>query len=183
MNLGERLSIFAVSFSSVLYPKISSTNSEADRNRITSIVSRNVFLITIIMAVVAFVLSDFIVNLIFSKDYTESPLLLRIMLPGFALLAVEKVLSNDIAGRGRPDLNMWLSVYNVIFNVILNLFMVPKYGVIGAAISTTITYLFSFLLKIGIFKRLTGENYLNFLLIKKSDFLVYKSLLQKIKSR
>ncbi|WNB92691.1 flippase [Bacillus sp. NEB1478] len=183
MNLGERLSIFAVSFSSVLYPKISSTNSEADRNRITSIVSRNVFLITILMALVAFVLSDFIVYTIFSTEYKETPLLLKIMLPGFALLAVEKVLSNDIAGRGRPDLNMWLSIYNVVFNVILNLFMVPKYGVTGAAISTTITYLFSFLLKIGIFKRLTGEHYLNFLIVKKSDFLFYKSLLQKIRSR
>lgn len=183
MNLGERLSIFAVSFSSVLYPKISSTNSEVDRNRITSIVSRNVFLITIIMAMVAFVLSDFIVYTIFNKSFTETPLLLKIMLPGFALLAVEKVLSNDIAGRGKPELNMWLSIYNVIFNVILNLFMVPAFGVIGAAISTTITYFFSFILKIIIFKRLTGEGYLNFLLVKKSDFLIYKTLLQKLRAR
>jgi O-antigen/teichoic acid export membrane protein len=183
MNLGERLSIFAVSFSSVLYPKISSTNSEADRNRITSIVSRNVFLITILMAMVAFVLSDFIVYMIFNKSFTETPLLLKIMLPGFALLAVEKVLSNDIAGRGRPELNMWLSIYNVLFNVILNLFMVPAFGVIGAAVSTTITYFFSFILKIIIFKRLTGEGYLNFLVVKKSDFLFYKTLFKKIRAR
>jgi O-antigen/teichoic acid export membrane protein len=183
MNLGERISIFATSFSSVLYPKISSTNSEADRNRVTSIVSRNVFLITILMAMVAFVLSDFIVYTIFNKSYTETPLLLKIMLPGFALLAVEKVLSNDIAGRGRPELNMWLSIYNVVFNVILNLFMVPEFGVVGAAISTTITYFFSFILKIIIFKRLTGEGYLNFLVVKKSDFLFYKTLLQKIRAR
>jgi O-antigen/teichoic acid export membrane protein len=183
MNLGERISIFATSFSSVLYPKISSTNSEADRNRVTSIVSRNVLLITILMAMVAFVLSDFIVYTIFNKSFTETPLLLKIMLPGFALLAVEKVLSNDIAGRGRPELNMWLSIYNVVFNVILNLFMVPKFGVVGAAISTTITYFFSFILKIIIFKRLTGEGYLNFLVVKKSDFLFYKTLLQKIRAR
>jgi O-antigen/teichoic acid export membrane protein len=183
MNLGERISIFATSFSSVLYPKISSTNSEADRNRVTSIVSRNVFLITILMAMVAFVLSDFIVYTIFNKSFTETPLLLKIMLPGFALLAVEKVLSNDIAGRGRPELNMWLSIYNVVFNVILNLFMVPKFGVVGAAVSTTITYFFSFILKIIIFKRLTGEGYLNFLVVKKSDFLFYKTLLQKIRAR
>jgi O-antigen/teichoic acid export membrane protein len=183
MNLGERISIFATSFSSVLYPKISSTNSEADRNRVTSIVSRNVLLITILMAMVAFVLSDFIVYTIFNKSFTETPLLLKIMLPGFALLAVEKVLSNDIAGRGRPELNMWLSIYNVVFNVILNLFMVPKFGVVGAAISTTITYFFSFILKIIIFKRLTGEGYLNFLVVKKSDFLFYKSLFNKIRAR
>ncbi|MBY6037088.1 flippase [Fictibacillus nanhaiensis] len=183
MNLGERLSIFAVSFSSVLYPKISSTNSEADRNRITSIVSRNVFLITILMAATVFFMTDFIVFTIFNEGYVETPLLLKIMLPGFALLAVEKVLSNDIAGRGRPELNMWLSIYNVIFNVILNLFMVPKFGVTGAAVSTTITYFFSFILKIVIFKRLTGESYSNFLLIKKSDFLIYKTLLQKIRAR
>jgi O-antigen/teichoic acid export membrane protein len=182
MNIGERLSIFAVSISSVLYPKIASTADEGGRNRITSIVSRNIMAVTILVALFGIPVAPLIISLL-GSDFSDSVLLLQVILPGIALLAVEKILSNDIAGRGKPELNMYLSIFNVIFNVIINIILIPKYGVIGAAYSTTITYTVSFLVKIMIFKSVSGQAYSNFLLLKRSDLQFYMNTFKKIQGK
>jgi O-antigen/teichoic acid export membrane protein len=181
MNVSERMSIFAVSFSSVLYPKIASVNTEEQRNRITSLVSRNVFAITILVSIAAFFLADFVIVSFFGQEYEKSALLLKILIPGLALLSVEKILSNDIAGRGRPEINMYLSIFNVLFNVLLNFLLIPRYELIGAASATTITYFVSFLVKIIIFHKVTGEPFHRFIVWKKNDLLLYKDIIRKLK--
>jgi O-antigen/teichoic acid export membrane protein len=182
MNIGERLSIFAVSISSVLYPKIASTADEGGRNRITSIVSRSIMAVTVLVALIGIPVAPLIISLL-GADFSGSILLLQVILPGIALLAVEKVLSNDIAGRGKPELNMYLSIFNVIFNIVINIIFIPKYGVIGAAYATTITYTVSFLVKIMIFKYVSGQAYSNFLILKRSDFDFYLNTFKKIKGK
>lgn len=98
------------------------------------------------------------------------------------LLSVEKILSNDIAGRGKPELNMYLSIFNVLFNLSLNVVLIPKYGLNGA-LSATITYFVSFVVKIFLYKKVTNEPYHRFLLVKKSDLRLYKNVIRKLKLR
>lgn len=183
MNIGERLTIFAASFSNVLYPKVASCESEEERNRLTSVVSRNILALSVSLAIIgALVAKDLIVYL-FGGEYRESAGLLQIMLPGIAFLSVEKILSNDIAGRGKPELNMYLSIFNVGFNFILNVFLIPKHGLAGAALAATITYFVSFICKAFMFRIVTKEPFHRFLLIKKEDIRLYKRAAMKVKLR
>ncbi|TLS38493.1 flippase [Pseudalkalibacillus caeni] len=181
VNIGERLSIFAQSISSVLLPKISSLKDDLERNQLTSIISRNVLAFILIGSLSVFFLSDFVIDLLFDPRYEESSPLLKLLLPGIAVLSVEKILSNDIAARGKPELNMYVSFFNVPFNVVLNVILIPQIGVSGAAIATSVTYIISFIIKIAIFKKVTGEDYANFLFIQKSDFAFYKRLYNQVK--
>lgn len=96
---------------------------------------------------------------------------MKILLPGIALLAVEKILSNDIAARGKPEINMYVSIFNVIFSTILNVFLIPMYGATGAAIATSISYSLSFIIKAVFFKRVTGEALISFFYLKGKIFL------------
>ncbi|WP_026679207.1 flippase [Fictibacillus gelatini] len=180
MNIAERLAIFAASFSSVLYPKIASFDTEEERNRLTSIVSRNMMAVSIGLTIVGLCVPTEWIVLLFGGKYTESATLLRILLPGIALLSVEKILSNDIAGRGKPELNMYLSVFNVLLNVLLNVWLIPLIGLKGAALSATLTYAVSFAIKVIIFKQVAGEPIARFLLINRADFRIYKRLISKL---
>ncbi|WP_257350245.1 flippase [Pseudalkalibacillus decolorationis] len=183
VNIGERLSIFAQSLSSVLLPRIASVNNDIDRNRVTAILTRNFLVFIVLISLSIFLFADILIDVFFSEDYEESSLLLRWLLPGIAALSVEKLLSNDIAGRGKPELNMYVSIFNVLFNIGLNLYMIPTYGVVGAAASTTLTYLQSLVIKVFLYKKVTNERYHNFLLIQKKDIYLYTRILKQLKVR
>lgn len=183
VNVGERLSIFSQSISQVLLPRISSSNAEEDRNKISSMVSRIIMAFVILLSLFVFITSDLIFKVFFGEEYGGSSIVLKLLLPGLTVLAVEKILSNDLAGRGKPELNMYVSFFNVGFNVLLNLLLIPRYGVKGAAIASTVTYTMSFLIKVIIFKKVTKQRIRNFLVLKKEDLFLAKTVLNHLKTR
>jgi O-antigen/teichoic acid export membrane protein len=179
VNVGERLSVFSQSISSVLLPRVAAEENEEVKNNLTSLVSRTLLLLIVLVSFVLFLLSDLIFTIFFGEQYNQSSLILKVLLPGLTLLAVEKLLSNDLAGRGKPELNMYVSFFNVIFNVCLNLFFIPKFGALGAGISSTLTYITSFVIKVVIFRRETGQSISSLLIIKKQDLQLYKNVFRK----
>ncbi|MGG1630942.1 flippase [Rossellomorea sp. NRS-1567] len=180
VNIGERLSIFSQSISSVLLPRISSSKETLDRNRITALVTRIMTLFMILLGCAVFVLSDFIFDVILNNEYESSSLMLQLLIPGIVVLAVEKLLSNDLAGRGKPELNMYVSIFNVVLNVILNLILIPSIGIKGAAIASSITYILSFMIKVIIYSRETKVKPLELLVLKKSDVLLLSGTVKKL---
>jgi O-antigen/teichoic acid export membrane protein len=180
LNLGEKLSVFTQSISSVLLPRIASMGTEEERNQLTSIVSRFTMVFMLVLSIVIFFIIDFLAPVL-GHEYKETPFFLKILLPGISLLAVEKLLSNDLAARGKPEINMNVSIFNVIFSTILNIILIPEYGATGAAIATSISYSLSFIIKAVIFKKVTGEPFAKFLLFKREDVLLVKRLLLRQK--
>lgn len=180
LNLGEKLSVFTQSISSVLLPRIASMETEEERNQLTSIVSRFTMVFMLVLSIVIFFIIDFLAPVL-GHEYKETPFFLKILLPGISLLAVEKLLSNDLAARGKPEINMNVSIFNVIFSTILNIILIPIYGATGAAIATSISYSLSFIIKAVIFKKVTGEPFSKFLLFKREDVLLVKRLLLRQK--
>lgn len=179
VNYGEKLSIFSQSISSVLLPRIASMSNESDKNFITSIICKNMLVFIAILSLLVFFLSDFIFKLLFGNDYPlyiDSVKVLNILLPGLAVLSIEKLLSNDLAARGKPEFNMYVAFVNVILNISLSFVMIPKYGVVGAAVATSITYIISFILKIIIFSRYTKQSIFTLLVINKNDLKLYRKL-------
>ncbi|MBM4760893.1 flippase [Bacillus sp. B15-48] len=178
LNLGEKLSVFTQSISSVLLPRIASMGTTEERNKLTSIVSRITLIFMIMFAVIVFFIIDFITPIL-GNDYVETPFLLKILLPGITLLAVEKILSNDIAARGKPEINLYVSIFNVIISIGLNLLLIPKYQAVGAAIATSISYSLSFVIKAFVFSWISGEYFTHFLVIKKEDIQLISNLLKR----
>ncbi|MGG3467859.1 flippase [Neobacillus pocheonensis] len=183
VNLGERLSIFSQSFSQVLLPRIASSDIEEDRNKITSMLSRFILVLVIAVSILIILFSDFVIHLFLDQEYMKSSLLLKLLLPGLTVLTVEKILSNDLAGRGMPELNMYVSFVNVVLNVVLNLIFIPAIGVTGAAISSSITYFVSFIIKSFIYKSVTKQKFSDFLLIKKEDIALLLKIYRRFRYR
>lgn len=51
-----------------------------------------------------------------------------------------RVFGNDIAGRGRPILNTYVSVGAIATNIVLNVVWIPRYEIAGAALASTVSY-------------------------------------------
>jgi O-antigen/teichoic acid export membrane protein len=183
VGIGEKLSIFSQSFSQVLLPRIASSDLEEDRNQITSMLSRFILVLVISVSILIILFSDYVFNLFHLYSFMKSSLLLKLLLPGLTVLTVEKILSNDLAGRGKPELNMYVAFFNVAFNVILNIILIPRIGVKAAAIDSSLTYIASFIIKAFIYRSVTKMRFRDFLVLKKSDFVLLKKLYRNFRNR
>ena len=87
-----------------------------------------------------------------------------------------RVLANDFIGRGYPEINTYIALLIALTNLILNLWLIPLYGIKGAAIATSISYTFDVIIKSIVFSRKNNVPYSEFIVMKKiSDFQLYKN--------
>lgn len=87
-----------------------------------------------------------IILLLFGEDFLPSAIVMVVLLPGVLLLTIFKVLNMDMGGQGRPMFALRAMVPALVINVLSNLLLVPSYGALGAAISSTFSYSFGALL-------------------------------------
>ena len=176
--LAERIWLISQSVSSVLYARVSNLKNDLERDRFTSFASRMVLFITFIGALIIALCSDWIFNIFFGPDYIGSIKPFLLMLPGIVLFSLSKVIGNDFTGRGFPEINTYIALVISIVNVILNVYLIPMYGIIGAALSTSISYILDVIIKSYIFCTNNKVSINQLILIKKTD-ITY--LIKKVK--
>ena len=91
------------------------------------------------------------------------------MLVGITVFAPTRILTAFLAGRGKPELNLIGSVAGVIVTILMDLILIPKFGGVGAAIATSLSYSITAVIAILFFKRNTGLTLNEIMVIKKSD--------------
>jgi O-antigen/teichoic acid export membrane protein len=180
VSIAEKLWIVSQAISSVLYPVVSSSSDDESKNRLTSAISRNVLLFSILGGIAFYIASNFVFDILYGAKYSESSYMLKLLMPGIVLFSVDRILSNDLAGRGKPELNMYTSMFTVVSNLGLNIILIPRIGIAGSAIASSVTYSLSTLIKMFLFKKNTGVSYSQFLIPQKEDFMVYKQILNKV---
>lgn len=169
-GLAERLWMVSTSASNVLFPRIAALHGdEMARREITSTVARHVFTITLLMALALALLGRWIIGVFYGTSYSEALKALVLLLPGVTALALSRVLSNDLAGRGRPELNSYVAVLGLLANVGANLVLIPRIGFAGAAIASTISYTATATVKVWLYHQVTGVPPRELLLLSRSD--------------
>lgn len=172
VGLAERMWILSSSVSTVMLPRVAALDgAEGTRRQLTPLIARHVFWLSLLMSVVAWGLAKWGIVLLYSSAYLESATALRVLLPGIVGLSVSKILANDIAGRGRPELNSQQSFIAFLVNLIANLFLIPRLGVVGAALATTISYSLLTLTMIFTYCRIAHVPWTNVLLLNREDWL------------
>jgi Na+-driven multidrug efflux pump len=74
--------------------------------------------------------------------FGESVLPFCLILPGIVSLSVSKVLSGYVSGVGDPGSVARVSVASLGVNVAANIVLIPRLGIAGAALASTISYTF-----------------------------------------
>jgi len=63
--------------------------------------------------------------------------------------------------------------FTVITNIILNILWIPRYGIAGAALASTISYSVTLITQIFIYCKLSGAAWTKILFIQKGDWALY----------
>ena len=180
VSLSERLWIFSHSASAVIFPRLTRmSNNESERKSLTPMISRWVLFITLIFACISFYIIDFLVQFFFGSEYLEASLVYFLLLPGVLFLSCSRVLSNDIASRGKPEFNLFISFIVLAIGIIGNLILIPIFQLEGAACATSISYFFHLLFTIKVYNKLSNNTFLDSLLIKYTDIIYIKKIVLK----
>ena len=118
--------------------------------------------------------------MLYSKQFSLSYLPLVILLPGVILHSSMEVLSSYFSlSIGKPMINFYIGGISFLLNFIFNIFMIPKYGITGAALTSTIAYSFSALLHLILIIIHSRSDLRDFIIIKKSDLADYYTFAKK----
>ncbi|MEH6552224.1 MAG: flippase [Pseudomonadales bacterium] len=178
--LVEKLWVLSSAISTVLLPRLAELSSdEAKRKELTPVISRFVFVFTLLAGLIVFMLSKHLVMTIFGADYGGSISPLVLLIPGVVLLGVAKVWANDLAARGRPELNMYTSFVTLIINVVGNVVLIPRYGLSGAAVATTLSYAVCSVITLYFYLSLSKNHWFKMFLPVYSDYLFLKQMYRR----
>lgn len=170
VNIAERLWMLSEAVSTVILPRLSQLSShDLKRNALTPLVCRWVFAVTFGGAVAVASVSYWLVLILFGPEYLGAVVAFLALLPGIIALSGSRILANDISARGRPDLTVNVAVITLLANLFGNALLIPLFGILGAAIATTISYLANLAVWLVIYRRLSGNRPIDSLLLKVSD--------------
>ena len=131
-------------FAITLLPVISQLTSLNHLREAHRYVNQSLRLLLIMLTPLAFFTSGSssqIIRLLYSSRYVPAARPLGILIFGVTFLTVFSVLAAVITGSGRPRTSMALALALLPLDLLLNLLLIPRFGLSGAATATTLTCL------------------------------------------
>lgn len=80
-----------------------------------------------------------LIILFFAKDYVSAAPVLTVLMVGLGALSFYLLLTNIVAGAGKAHVSLYITIAMLAGSGVLGFFLIPNYGLIGAAWQTTIT--------------------------------------------
>jgi O-antigen/teichoic acid export membrane protein len=115
--------------------------------------------------------ASWLIPALFGSAFGGSVLPIRVLLPGIWLGSIAGTFSSFLAGCGRPELPLLTSLASLTLNVSLNLALIPRYGIAGAAASSAVSYSLMTAINVVFSRRVAPLALRDFLLLRKTDIL------------
>ncbi len=134
----------------ILLPAISKTTAENDTKETEALVNKSLRLLTFLlfpMVTLLIAYGNESLQFFYGTKYNEAVAPLSIYAVGVGFLTVFYVLSFALNGAGLVKIPMKLTLAGVVGMIALNFYLIPRYELIGAALSTTVV---SLVLMVGI---------------------------------
>jgi len=143
-NISKLPFILFSSFQAVLLPSVSRAFSMNNMELFKKYINQTLRYLLLLMLPIVTILSataGTVLEIFYSSKYSGAESALSILLFGGAFSIILSVLASVIIGCGRPKVSLFFALILFPMDIILNLILIPIYGLSGAAISTTITFI------------------------------------------
>lgn len=134
----ELFSVFAMT----ILPSIAMARGLGDNELVNKYIRQSIRYVLILILPCAILISLSAKQLIitfYSNRYEAAGEPLSVLIWGLSFISLFFVMTSIINALGKPNLSMLFAFILVPIDVVLNLILIPKYHLIGAALSTTIT--------------------------------------------
>jgi O-antigen/teichoic acid export membrane protein len=166
-----------VMFSRAVDPK-------ADAARTAATLTRTTLALSILLAVPTAAFGPRLVRFVYGSAFADAGVALRLIIPGVVAYSVVAVLSRYLSGVGRPGTGTVILLLGLAANVVANLILVPRFGILGAAVASSVSYGLTALVMLAVFIRLSGRGVAETLIVRRSDVVaaiaVFRALVRRL---
>lgn len=141
----------------VIFSHSTSSGDPDDISKHIWIITKKIMLLSLIGGTILSLAAPVLIPLVYSAEYQPSVEVLWALMPGIVAMIAYKILHSDLAGRGKPEVALRVFSSALIVNIALNIALIPEYGIIGAAIATSFTYIVATLYFIFMYVRITQK--------------------------
>jgi O-antigen/teichoic acid export membrane protein len=150
VNMSEMVSILPVVVATILFPKLSALSDIKEQWYFTkrAAVATGVGMLCVLGA--AGVLARLVVRGLYGESFLPSVRPFLWLLPGTFFLGIETVAVQFLNSIGFPKVVVVIWSLTCLLNIGLNIWLIPKYGINGASIVSSLSYFAVFAFIIGI---------------------------------
>jgi O-antigen/teichoic acid export membrane protein len=154
--LAEVIFLFPKAVASIFFPHVAgSPRDDADRQ--VALVSRVTLLVTGLGAIILIPCAVALILTLLPAFQPSIPPFL-VLLPGAVALSGSNVVGGYVTGIGRPGTDSLVSVGALAVNIVANLLLIPRFGILGAASASLISYTLSSVALTAIAARLSSTS-------------------------
>ncbi|HCJ66628.1 MAG TPA: hypothetical protein DHV62_04700, partial [Elusimicrobia bacterium] len=172
VGLGEAL----INVPSIFYQPVFSRTAVLQNEegfRITAITLRQILFLTSISAILFAIFVKPFIFLFYSSRFAEAVLPTVFLLPGIVSVGIGTTIGYSLTGYGKPEEYTKASIVSCILTVILDLFLIPKFGVAGASVASSIAYTAGTIYLIRSYSKFSGQSLKEMFLFRREDFKGY----------
>jgi O-antigen/teichoic acid export membrane protein len=142
--LANGLVLILTAFGFLYLPLISQLDADDDDAGVEQayqITTKWVFILTLPLFVTLVLLPELVINIVFSREYTDAAPILVVLSIGFFINSAFGRSRETLSALGDTRITMVVNLASFVVNIVLNLLLIPVYGVVGAALASVLSFL------------------------------------------
>jgi len=169
-------------FGTVLFPQVSGME-KPEAHRFSALICRNTVFITVLACILLAVIAKPVINIFFTAKFYPALIPFYINLPRTVALGIARVLGGNFQGTGKPEYGTIMAFVSFAITLILDLLFIPRWGITGAAIATTIANTLSVVIGLYIFTKSSKISLTEMLFVRWNEVKNYRQLVAKVIKR
>jgi len=170
VSIAEMLLVLPDTVSGPFLPLRLEMTEEAGR-RLSVLVVKYVLPVMLVACAITALLGKPIIFVLYGSRFLPAVAPLQWLLPGILFASIWHFLKADIYSLNRPGFVSWASFITMLSNFVLNYLLIPRFGMNGAAVSSSIAHMISTGMLLWFFLRRTGCGPAEMLLLRKKDLV------------
>lgn len=138
--VADMIYLLPVVIGTILFPRLISIPTPKEQWRFTGMVTFTVAIVMVVIVVGATFIIKPCIHIFFGKAFAPSVPAFMWLLPGIYFISIQNVLVKYLAANGYPFVIVVIWIAALFLNIALNWYLIQPFGIIGASISSTISY-------------------------------------------
>lgn len=144
VNVGKMFWLVSTPISNVLIPYLS--NPDYRSTEVFTFISKINFTAVFIAMLVASCLAPVLFPLVYGEGFARSVQPFYILLPGILFVCMTRMFGSYNQALNKPHYNLLANILGALVTIPLCFFLIPRFGIIGASIATSLSYFTMFVI-------------------------------------
>ncbi len=178
-KLGQMLLVVPQIIASVVFPRTASGVERMRINNAILIMARVFSQISFIAVIVVAITGSWLFVKVFGESFNKMQVPMLVLIPGIFSLSVLALLSAYFSGKGKVKINLHGAIIGLCVMIIGDFIFVPRYGIVAAAIISTLSYSANLAYSLFHFYKDYSISWIEFIGWRKHDYDALFTIIKK----